>query len=289
MAEGWYGAAFVVRPLSVLLAACAAALAVFVSVGSPAAAVGGCTPGAGFRPANAAFADQVVQLVNQHRATLGLRALKVSPSLSASAVWKARHMATYSYMAHDDPAPPVARTAADRIAACGYQGGWGENIAAGFTTPAAVLAAWLQSPGHRANIENPAYVVTGAGASVTANGVTVWAQDFGLTDDSGSAGPPPAENKIVLQKLRVTQHAGRLVLHAHAVLTPSMQPLRKGSTGCGASAGDRKLHVVARRFSAGTVTCVWRVPATSGSIKATLFVSAPAAGSAHATLAVAPR
>ena len=56
-------------------------------VGSPAAVVGDCTPGAAFRPANAAFAGyQVVQLVNQHRATLGLRALKVSQSLSASAV-----------------------------------------------------------------------------------------------------------------------------------------------------------------------------------------------------------
>jgi uncharacterized protein YkwD len=275
-----------------LLAACAAALVVFVPVGTPAATVGDCTPGAAFRPANAAFAAQVVQLVNEHRASLGLHALKLSPSLSASAVWKARHMATYGYMAHDDPAPPVARTAGDRIAACGYRGGWGENIAAGFTTPAAVLAAWLQSPGHRANIENPAYVVTGAGASVTANGVTVWAQDFGLTDDSASSAPPKsptAQNKIVLQKLHVTQHAGRLVLHAHAVLTPSMQPLRKGSTGCGASAGGQKLHVVVRRFSAGSVTCVWLVPATSPPIKATLFVSAPAAGSAHATVAVAPR
>jgi uncharacterized protein YkwD len=275
-----------------LLAACAAALVVFVPVGTPAATVGDCTPGDAFRPANAAFAALVVQLVNEHRASLGLHALKLSPSLSASAVWKARHMATYGYMAHDDPAPPVARTAGDRIAACGYRGGWGENIAAGFTTPAAVLAAWLQSPGHRANIENPAYVVTGAGASVTANGVTVWAQDFGLTDDSASSAPPKsptAQNKVVLQKLHVTQHAGRLVLHAHAVLTPSMQPLRKGSTGCGASAGGQKLHVVARRFTGGSVTCVWRVPATSPPIKATLFVSAPAAGSAHATVAVAPR
>ena len=233
-----------------------------------------------------------MRLVNQHRAMLGLRTLKVSPSLSASAVWKARHMATYAYMGHDDPAPPVARTAGDRIVACGYGGGWGENIAAGFTTPTAVLAAWLQSPGHRANIENPAYVVTGAGTSVTASGVTVWAQDFGLTDDSGSSSPskaPPAEKQIMLQKLRVTQHAGRLVLHAHAVLVPSMRPLRKGSTGCGASAGDRKLHVVVRRFSGGAVTCVWRVPAASPPIKATVFVSAPAAGSAHATVAVVPR
>ena len=31
-----------------------------------------CNPGAGFRPANAAFADQVVQLVNQHRCRAAL-------------------------------------------------------------------------------------------------------------------------------------------------------------------------------------------------------------------------
>ena len=170
----------------------------------------------------------------------------------------------------------------------------GENIAAGFTTPAAVLAAWLQSPGHRANIENPAYVVTGAGASVSANGVTVWAQDFGLTDDSGSTGPaksatPTAQNKIILRKLHVTQRSGRLVLHVRALLAPSMQPLRRGSTGCGASAGDRKLHVIVRRFSQGAVTCVWRIPTASRPIKATVFVSTRTARPAHATVAVIPR
>ena len=234
-----------------------------------------------------------MRLVNQHRTALGLRALKVSPTLSASAVWKARHMATYGYMGHDDPAPPVARTAADRIAACGYQGGWGENIAAGFATPAAALAAWLGSPGHRANIENPAYVVTGAGAAVSAGGVTVWAQDFGLSDDSGSTGPAgspkPAQGRIVLQKLRVSERAGRLVLRAHAVLAPSLAPLRKGSTGCAASVGGAKLHVLVRRFAQGVVTCAWQVSTGSRPVKATVFVSAKAARPAHATVTVVPR
>ena len=197
-------------------------------------------------------------------------------------------MATYGYMAHDDPAPPVARTAGDRIAACGYGGGWGENIAAGFQTPAAVLAAWLQSPGHRANIENPSYVVTGSGASATAGGVMVWAQDFGQTDDSGATAAPPSRNQIALEKLQVAQPAGRLVVHAHAVLLPSQQPLRKGSTGCAAFAGGRKLQVVARRFANGTVTCAWRVAAGSQRIRATVFVSSKAR-SAHATVAVVPQ
>jgi uncharacterized protein YkwD len=275
----------VARPLPALLAACAAAL-VLVPLGSPAAVVGDCTPSAGFRPANTAYADAVIRLVNQHRATLGLRALKVSSTLTASAVWKARHMATYGYMAHDDPAPPVARTAADRVAACGYDGGWGENIAVGFPTPAAVLAAWLQSPGHRANIENPAYVVTGAGASAAANGAMLWTQDFGLTDDSGSGAAPKPAGEIGLQKLRVTRGAGRLVLHARAVLLPSLQRLRKGSTGCAAFAAGQKLRVVARRFSKGAVLCAWRVSVGLRRIEATVFVSSKAR-SAHATVAVA--
>ncbi len=282
----------VVRPLPALLAACVAAL-VLAPLGLPATVAGDCTPGANFRPANAAFADEVIRLVNQHRAALGLRALKVSPALTASAVWKARHMATYGYMAHDDPAPPVARAAGDRIVACGYHGGWGENIAAGFLTPAAVLAAWLQSPGHRANIENPAYVVTGAGAAKSAGGEPVWAQDFGLADDSASSppsgkSPPSAHAGITLQKVRVTQQSGLLAVHARAVLTPSLQPLARGSTGCAASGGHGRLHVLLRRFSRGAVTCIWRVSAGSQRIEATVFVSSKAR-TAHATVAVLAR
>jgi uncharacterized protein YkwD len=275
-----------------LLAAFAAAL-VLAPLGSP-AAVGDCTPGAGFRPANAALGNQILRLVNQHRQALGLRELKVSKALTDSAVWKARHMATYSYMAHDDPAPPIARGAGDRIAACGYRGGWGENIAAGLQTPSSVLAAWLQSPGHRANIENPAYVVTGVGVSTSAGGAVLWAQDFGLSDDSGSAAPPtsspPAASQgIVLQKLRITERGGRLALHARAVLSPSMRLLRNGSTGCGAVAGGHKLHVIARRFAHGAVSCVWRVLPGAQRVEATVYVSGKTGRSTHATVAVLTR
>src|SRR5690242_18220403 len=97
----------------------------------PAAAVGDCTPSATWPANQATAAAQVVDLVNQHRTGMGLLPLGVSPTLTASSVWKARHMAQYRYMAHDDPAPPVARSAPDRATACGYQPyawGWGENI-----------------------------------------------------------------------------------------------------------------------------------------------------------------
>src|SRR5512140_3493101 len=111
---------------------------------SSAPALGDCTPGADWPAARADLQNAVLAAVNAHRATVGAPALVVSPTLSAAAVWKARHMAEYGYMAHDDPAPPVARTTADRLAACGYSGaGWGENIAAGYQTADAVMQGWL--------------------------------------------------------------------------------------------------------------------------------------------------
>jgi len=39
----------------------------------------------------------------------------------------------------------------------------GENVAVGFETPEDVMEAWHNSPGHRANIENPAFVRMGVG------------------------------------------------------------------------------------------------------------------------------
>ena len=41
--------------------------------------------------------------------------------------------------------------------------GSAENIAAGQRTPAEVMTAWLNSPGHRANILNCASVAIGVG------------------------------------------------------------------------------------------------------------------------------
>jgi uncharacterized protein YkwD len=261
--------------LSLLVAACALATAAAPS-SSPAGGSGGCTPEANFRPANAALAAEVVRLINVHRAGLGLRALAVSPTLTASAAWKARHMATYNYMAHQDIAPPVARSAGDRIAACGYpSAGWGENIAAGWPSAASVVNAWLQSPGHRANIENPAFVVTGSGVAAAASGTLAWAQDFGMADDSHSTPAPKSSvaQAIVLQRLNVVRPSGRVVATVHAVVSPSMRPLLTGSTGCTASVAGRRLRVVAQQFHGGTATCTWRLAAVQhGRVSATIRV-----------------
>jgi hypothetical protein len=116
----------------------------------------------------------------------------VSTTLTNASIWKARHMAKYLYLAHSDPAPPVARSTSDRLLACGYPSttsGWGENIAYGYGSAEAVMQAWLSSPGHRANIENASFRSIGAGAAVSSTNRIYWAQAFGT--QSGSAPPPP--------------------------------------------------------------------------------------------------
>jgi uncharacterized protein YkwD len=158
----------------------------------PAAAlVGDCTPGSDWGTARSDLASSVVNLINQHRTGMGLVALQVSPSLTNAAMWKARHMARYAYLQHDDPAPPIARTVADRLEACGYPSrasGWGENIAYGYSTAQSVVDAWLNSAGHKANIENSSYRSTGVGAAATSSGVIYWSQEFGTATSSGSTG-----------------------------------------------------------------------------------------------------
>jgi uncharacterized protein YkwD len=173
------------------------AVLIVVSLHAPAPAaaapVGDCVAGAGWPASLVAPAADVVARVNIHRADRGLAWLAISPTLTAAAEWKARHMAHYGYMQHDDPAPPVQRTPFERMHACGYpeQALAGENIAAGYETPAGVMTGWLGSPGHRANIERPEFRAIGVGVARSAAGRNYWAQELGSVADAAPP-PPPA-------------------------------------------------------------------------------------------------
>ena len=170
-----------------------AAAALTAAVATPRAdattLAGDCTPGADWGTVRSDLASQTVQLVNAHRASLGLRTLVVSSALDASAVWKARHMAKYGYMGHSDPAPPVARSTGERMQACGVTGSWGENIAYGYSTAQSVFNGWLGSAGHRSNIENPSFAAIGSGAAAAGNAI-FWAHAFSTS--TGGAPPAPA-------------------------------------------------------------------------------------------------
>ena len=160
------------------------------------AGAGGCAPSSSWGTLASAHAEaQVVQLVNAHRAVLGLRALVQAKALTASAEWKSMNMAGYGYMDHDDPAP-VARTVPERLAACGYPtsaAGWGENIAYGYADARTVMTAWLNDPPHKANIEDPAWTTIGVGAARSRAGLVYWTQDFGTT---GAAAPADSSGAV---------------------------------------------------------------------------------------------
>jgi uncharacterized protein YkwD len=54
-----------------------------------------------------------------------------------------------------------------------------ENIAAGQPSPAAVVAAWMGSSGHRANIVDCRLTELGVGVAVGGSYRVYWTQDFG--------------------------------------------------------------------------------------------------------------
>lgn len=108
------------------------------------------------------FEDQVVEIVNQERDQAGVPPLKRNPQLDASSVLHSTNMADRDFFNHCDP--DTGDSSGDRMTAAGYP--WidaGENIAAGYSTPADVMAAWMTSPGHRNNIESSDYREIGVG------------------------------------------------------------------------------------------------------------------------------
>jgi len=127
---------------------------------------------------DAALEDQVTALVNQERAEAGCDPVRTDERLRTAARGHSRDMATNDYFSHT---APNGSTFVDRVAAAGYpreQAG-GENIAMGYRTPAAVMAGWMDSDGHRANILNCDFEAIGVGLARDSNGTAYWTQVFG--------------------------------------------------------------------------------------------------------------
>jgi uncharacterized protein YkwD len=102
-----------------------------------------------------------VRLMNAHRTSRGLSALVWDSRAAAIAQAHSRDMFDRHYFSHTWS---DGSSTWDRLAARGVSySRAGENIAWGQVTGSAVLASWLRSPGHRANIENGSYTHHGVG------------------------------------------------------------------------------------------------------------------------------
>ncbi|MFE5211788.1 CAP domain-containing protein [Streptomyces sp. NPDC056600] len=118
---------------------------------------------------------RVLQLVNQERASAGCSPVKADSGLTDLADDFSRAMAEQDFFDHTDPS---GATPWDRAAAAGVDNLGGENIARGQADAAAVMDAWMNSEGHRANILNCDFKTLGVGVHF-ASGGPWWTQDFG--------------------------------------------------------------------------------------------------------------
>ncbi|MYU05318.1 CAP domain-containing protein [Streptomyces sp. SID8366] len=117
---------------------------------------------------------QIVQLVNAERAKAGCRPLTLDAKLTKAAQAHSADMAAHQNMSHtgSDGSDPGTR-----ITQAGYAwSAYGENVAYGYSTAAEVMAGWMSSPGHRANILNCGYQEIGVGLAQPGS---YWTQDFG--------------------------------------------------------------------------------------------------------------
>ena len=124
------------------------------------------------------FAAEVFRLTNIERANEGLSAFTWCNTLAAAAHAHSVDMGRNQFMSHTGSDGSTLRS---RIDATGIS--WraiAENVAQGQTTPEEVVAAWMNSPGYRANILNPNLTRLGVGFYHTpdARFRTSWTQKF---------------------------------------------------------------------------------------------------------------
>ena len=122
------------------------------------------------------YKAQVVAIMNQERANAGIGGITQNASLDAVAQIRAQEIV--QSFSHTRPDGTSCFTALEQNG-ISYTAA-GENIAAGYGTPAEVMTGWMNSDGHRANILNGSFGQVGIGYYTDPNGVygTYWVQMF---------------------------------------------------------------------------------------------------------------
>lgn len=163
---------------------------------NPAAAKSDSCPGASLTPNEGnleTIRAATLCLVNRERAANGESALQPNAQLQQAAQGHSESMVQEDYFEHTSPS---GDTPLSRMRAAGYiyssQVGYevGENIGWGtlwLATPDAIVAAWMASPGHRANILDAHFQDTAIGVSPHApaslahgQAGAIYTQDFGV-------------------------------------------------------------------------------------------------------------
>lgn len=119
--------------------------------------------------ATATYSDRVLALTNAERTRRGLRALSFSSCADGYANTWAKALSLAGSLSHQ-PLSPI-------LTACRARG-VGENVAFGNVTPEQLVAMWMGSPAHRANILNAGFTHLGVGDVATSSGRVYGVQVF---------------------------------------------------------------------------------------------------------------
>lgn len=124
-----------------------------------------------------AWQANMLAIINATRVRAGVKELNLCPAINRAAQLYAEQMAATGLFAH---VGADGSKAWERMKAQAYN--WrsaGENIARGQDDVDVVMAAWIASPGHYANLINSNFRHVGLGLTVDASGSKWWVQDFG--------------------------------------------------------------------------------------------------------------
>jgi uncharacterized protein YkwD len=167
--------------------------------------------------AGATAQSDLIGAINTYRAANGRQVLAPNAALGAAASWMAADMAAKNYMAHTSS---DGRSPVQRMAAFGYPASstyTGEDLAAGYATASAVLAAWMVSAAHNSVMLNANFDSIGVGLSYDASTTYkwYWAADFG-----GSGGTIRAVAPAVVPAPAIAASPARAAPPARAAAPP---------------------------------------------------------------------
>ena len=114
--------------------------------------------------------NRIHALTNKSRAANGKAGLGKQACVQRFAQKQANKQAAQKSMFHQSLSPILKSCRLSLV---------GENVAYGYTSPGAVQKAWMNSPGHRANILESRYRFMGVGVAAADDGTLYYAVVFG--------------------------------------------------------------------------------------------------------------
>ncbi|GMF17066.1 unnamed protein product [Phytophthora lilii] len=152
------------------------------------------------------YAYTMLARVNEQRAAMGLRALCMNTKLMTASKGHSNAMAVNNFMSHTGS---DGSTMAARVTATGFK--WtriAENVAAGQATVDAVMAAWMKSSGHRANILGD-YTMFGTAYAYSSSSTygSYWTQNFGKSTSESCIYEDAEYNETPTQALNTSDYS----------------------------------------------------------------------------------